>query len=226
MDVQEKKIEYLQHCVSENLNHARHVENERLSFTSIYTAIVVGSVAVLFALEDSKVALGLALFLAAVSILATRLNNRWQEVFDEHIDKAKACDEQWRNAIAQSATGYLFADYGAGKQKEQHEGRTKQIFSLLYRAILVAVLMLVAYFCYRVFTGENHSLIFSNESVEALEEFLNKGEQKPLVFAEEEIKEILINLKRVDYLNRIKEGLYQQATEKNEIVYYYLDKDE
>ena len=38
MDVQEKKIEYLQHCVSENLNHARHVENERLSFTSIYTA--------------------------------------------------------------------------------------------------------------------------------------------------------------------------------------------
>ena len=59
-----------------------------------------------------------------------------------------------------------------------------------------------------------------------LEEFLNKGEQKPLDFAEEEIKEILINLKRVDYLNRIKEGLYQQATEKNEIVYYYLDKDE
>ena len=174
MDVQEKKIEYLQHCVSENLNHARHVENERLSFTSIYTAIVVGSVAVLFALEDSTVALGLALFLAAVSILATRLNNRWQEVFDEHIDKAKACDEQWRNAIAQSATGYVFADYGAEKQKEQHEGRTKQIFSLLYRAILVAVLMLVAYFCYRVFTGENHSLIFSNESVEALEEFLNK----------------------------------------------------
>lgn len=59
-----------------------------------------------------------------------------------------------------------------------------------------------------------------------LEEFLNKGEQKPLDFAEEEIKEILINLKRVDYLNRMKEGLYQQATEKNEIVYYYLDKDE
>jgi hypothetical protein len=55
---------------------------------------------------------------------------------------------------------------------------------------------------------------------------LNKGEQKPLDFAEEEIKEILINLKRVDYLNRIKEGLYQQATENDEIVYYYLDKDE
>ena len=32
-----------------------------------------------------------------------------------------------------------------------------------------------------------------------LEEFLNKGEQKPLDFAEEEIKEILINLKRVDF---------------------------
>lgn len=59
-----------------------------------------------------------------------------------------------------------------------------------------------------------------------VEEFLNKEEQKPLDFAEEEIKENLINLKRVDYLNRIKEGLYQQATGKNEIVYYYLNKDE
>ncbi len=59
-----------------------------------------------------------------------------------------------------------------------------------------------------------------------LEEYLGKGEPKPLDFAEEEIKEILINLKRVDYLNQIKEKLYRQAAEKNEIVYYYLNKDE
>lgn len=59
-----------------------------------------------------------------------------------------------------------------------------------------------------------------------VEEFLGKGEQKPIDFAEEEIKENLINLKRVDFLNQIKEGLYQQATDKNEIVYYYLNKDE
>lgn len=59
-----------------------------------------------------------------------------------------------------------------------------------------------------------------------IEEFQGKGEQKPLDFAQEEIKEILINLKRVDFMNRVKEDLYRQASDKNGIIYYYLNSDE
>lgn len=59
-----------------------------------------------------------------------------------------------------------------------------------------------------------------------IEEFQGKGEQKPLDFAQEEIKEILINLKRVDFINRVKEDLYRQASDKNGIIYYYLNSDE
>ena len=59
-----------------------------------------------------------------------------------------------------------------------------------------------------------------------IEEFQGKGEQKPLDFAQEEIKEILINLKRVDFVNRVKEDLYRQASDKNGIIYYYLESDE
>ena len=59
-----------------------------------------------------------------------------------------------------------------------------------------------------------------------VEEFQGKGEQRPLDFAQEEIKEILINLKRVDFINRVKEDLYRQAAEKNKINYLYLDTDE
>ena len=59
-----------------------------------------------------------------------------------------------------------------------------------------------------------------------VEEYLGKGEQKPLDFAEEEIKEILINLKRVEFINRVKEDLYREASDKNRIIYYYLDSDE
>ena len=44
IDHRAEQIAYLQHCVSENLNHARHVENERLTFTSIYIAMVIGAV--------------------------------------------------------------------------------------------------------------------------------------------------------------------------------------
>lgn len=58
-----------------------------------------------------------------------------------------------------------------------------------------------------------------------IEEFQGKGEQKPLDFAEEEIKEILINLKRVEFINKVKNELYHQASDKNHINYYYLDSD-
>lgn len=59
-----------------------------------------------------------------------------------------------------------------------------------------------------------------------IEEYQGKGEQKPLDFAQEEIKEILINLKRVDFINRVKKDLFRQASDKNGIVYYYLNTDE
>ena len=59
-----------------------------------------------------------------------------------------------------------------------------------------------------------------------IEEYLGKGERKPLDFAQEEIKEILINLKRVDFVNRVKEDLFRQASDKNGIIYYYLNSDE
>ena len=59
-----------------------------------------------------------------------------------------------------------------------------------------------------------------------IEDYLGKGEQRPLDFAQEDIKEILINLKRVDFVNRVKEDLYRQASEKNRSIYYYLNSDE
>lgn len=59
-----------------------------------------------------------------------------------------------------------------------------------------------------------------------IEEYQEEGKQKPLDFASEEIKEILINLKRVEYINRVKEDLYRQASDRNRINYYYLNSDE
>ena len=44
-----------------------------------------------------------------------------------------------------------------------------------------------------------------------IEDFLGKDKQKPLDFARDEIKEILINLKRVEFINKVKEDLYQRA---------------
>ena len=174
MDEREAKIAYLQHCVSENLNHARHVENERLTFTSIYTAIVVGSVAVLFGLESGGVAFIVSLLLTGFGLIALLLNGRWQEVFDKHVAKAAACDEQWRKQIGQVESGYVFKKYSAENEQKPHEGRTKRTFALLYKGILFALAALTIYLGVRAVTGDGSSLYFSSESVEALEEFLNK----------------------------------------------------
>ena len=46
-----------------------------------------------------------------------------------------------------------------------------------------------------------------------IEDFLGKDKQKPLDFARDEIKEILINLKRVEFINKVKEDLYQRASD-------------
>ena len=59
-----------------------------------------------------------------------------------------------------------------------------------------------------------------------IEEYKGKGEQRPMDFAKEEIQEILIHLKRVEFINQVKEDLYRQASDKNGIIYYYLNSDE
>lgn len=53
-----------------------------------------------------------------------------------------------------------------------------------------------------------------------VEDFLPQGEQMPLEFAKTEIKELLVNQKRVEYIRRMKDDLYQTALKKGEITYY------
>ena len=53
-----------------------------------------------------------------------------------------------------------------------------------------------------------------------VENFIPKGERVPLEYAKSEIKNILINLKRVEFIKRIKEDLYLKASGRNDITYY------
>lgn len=53
-----------------------------------------------------------------------------------------------------------------------------------------------------------------------VEQFLPKGEQLPLEYAKREIKEILMNQKRVMFINQMKDDLYKAASEEEKIIYY------
>lgn len=173
-DKREDMISYLQHCVSENLNHARHVENERLSFTSIYTAIVVGSVAVVFGLESTRVAFVVAALLTGFGFLAMQLNGRWQEVFDKHLSKAADCDKQWRELIERDQSGYLFKNYTVETGQKPHEGRTKRTFAALYKAIFLALLGLTLYLGWQALQSPiGTGFYFSDKAITDLENVLN-----------------------------------------------------
>lgn len=53
-----------------------------------------------------------------------------------------------------------------------------------------------------------------------VEDYLRKGEQEPYEFARKEIKDILINMKRVSFMKEIKEDLYKKASDGKRIIYY------
>ena len=99
---------FIQTVMQENLNHARHVENERMSLLVGITALVAGVLAVggsmlTTALEEaaehgklaSVVEFGtifLVLFVTALVLwLCKRLNSRWNMTFDKHMFYAKSC---------------------------------------------------------------------------------------------------------------------------------------
>lgn len=58
-----------------------------------------------------------------------------------------------------------------------------------------------------------------------VEQFLPKGDLLPLEYAKNEIKEMIINLKRVAFINQMKNDLYREALENNDIIYYKPDNE-
>lgn len=53
-----------------------------------------------------------------------------------------------------------------------------------------------------------------------IEDYLGIGKQEPLDFAKPEIKDILVNLKQVEFMREVKNDLYQNAIDKKKIIYY------
>lgn len=86
----EKKLneEQLLNFMIINIEHARHVENERLTFNSIYIAIIAGFFA--FAFNKTPIISVISAFLLLiVSMIGLLFTKRWSDVFDCHMEKAK-----------------------------------------------------------------------------------------------------------------------------------------
>ena len=72
-----------------NVEHARHVENERLSFNSIHIAVVAGFFALAFDFEKPLLTVFLIGILLIISVIGLLFTKRWTDVFEGHYLKAQ-----------------------------------------------------------------------------------------------------------------------------------------
>jgi len=89
-ELSEGQVNFLSMCMTENLEHARHVENERLTFNSIFLALVAGAMAFADSLHHS-IAFGIYFFLTVAGFLSMVLTVRWNNAFNRHIFYAQKC---------------------------------------------------------------------------------------------------------------------------------------
>jgi len=78
--------------LSENLNHARHVENERLSYCATATALF-GITSAFISTQSSYTWMNLILCAVMVLfiLLSICVNARWSTAFQRHLEYAKGC---------------------------------------------------------------------------------------------------------------------------------------
>ena len=106
-DFDDSQEAFIQTAMQENLNHARHVENERMSLLVGIAALVAGVLSIggsmlTQALSDAAEHQGLISYMElatvflilsvtlVVLVLARRLNTRWNMTFDRHMFYARS----------------------------------------------------------------------------------------------------------------------------------------
>jgi hypothetical protein len=52
-------------------------------------------------------------------------------------------------------------------------------------------------------------------------DYRQKGDEEPYDFARPSVKDMLINLRKIDFIKGVKAGLYKEAARKNKIIYHY-----
>lgn len=86
----DSQISFLSFCMEQNLEHARHVENERLTFNSIYLAMAAAGLAVAGSCTH-MLRFALFGFLSVMGILSMLLTARWNNAFNRHLHYAQQC---------------------------------------------------------------------------------------------------------------------------------------
>ena len=137
---------FVQAMMQENLSHARHVENERMSLAMGMTGLVsglwaVGGAAITEGIAGKKWGQIAAMMVICVIVfyalsIATELTKRWNGVFSEHWERAEECYKML-NDVQPADELFPFC-----YPRSEARGKTKQRFEKLYRILFFSMVIL------------------------------------------------------------------------------------
>lgn len=87
--IEDRQVDFITNFIDQNLEHARHVENERLVLVSMYVAMVAGVMTFSYSIDKNEVALALTGALLFLSLPTMLLTCRWNTVFKNHMKCAE-----------------------------------------------------------------------------------------------------------------------------------------
>lgn len=145
--------EMLMQCIVENWTHARHVEMEKLYFTSMY-AVVIGAILTSLVTLKSSLNVNYALYHALIifsmlfTTLGLLLTIRWSKVFEDHIKLVKKAANDSNNGVL----NYISLPRAFKEDNSDHNStkfyfskltRTKYMFYYFYISIFIMLIFLL-----------------------------------------------------------------------------------
>lgn len=94
-----KKIDFLLNSLNANIEHMRHLENERLTFNSIYMVVVAGVLAFVSSVDDFIISMFILSCLILLGLIVIMLSERWGKVFKLHSCYVKKYDSCLRSNL-------------------------------------------------------------------------------------------------------------------------------
>ena len=82
--MEKTKENFVLTCLNENLIHARHVENERMMFNSLFSALAGGALAFISQVGSKPVITVMIGILMMMNIICYIFTKRWNKVFKTH----------------------------------------------------------------------------------------------------------------------------------------------
>lgn len=151
--------------IKENLNQARHVENERITFVSFLSALIGAALAVVSEMSNFVFSALLLVVMIGAELLCITLTKRWNKVFQGHWDTAarlawcvQECGEgELIDCAAQQSVDlksyehlnalFLF-DNARRNPHSKHYVSTRRLFNLFNYGLLFLLLCALGYVLY------------------------------------------------------------------------------